>query len=120
MYEITAEGQTYLAHLLTERLADLIPMQPPIYPAVLYSNRLEPEALADAISERIGMLSGVVKMLEDTLARYEGGFGEPLRQLLKHAVLMNRTEISWCHEFRESVRNGRFYDPSPDSSEEAL
>lgn len=110
VYQITDQGRDYLSQLLRERLVSLIPMHPPIYPALLYSDRLEASTLDDAMSERVEMLSGIIEMLEQTLAGYAGDFGEPLRQLLRHAIRLNHAEIAWCEEFRECVRSGALHE----------
>jgi DNA-binding PadR family transcriptional regulator len=120
VYEITSDGRAHLAELLKERFVDLIPLHPPIYPAVLYSHRLEPSVLVSALSQRIEMLSWVIDTLENALAQYDGEFGEPLRQLLRHAIQLNRAEIAWCREFSLSAQSGALYEDHRRRSDEAL
>ena len=112
VYEITAAGRARMLELLQERFVEQLPIHPPIYPALLYADRLPSETLMEALAERIGMISAVNEMLEGTLDRYQGRFGEPLRELLRHALALNRAEIEWCRRFRESVRNGDFHRES--------
>lgn len=102
VYEITDEGRALLPGLVRERFTALIPMHPPMYPALLFAESLPPAELTRALDDRILMLEGVIEMLEGHLS-YDRAFSRTLRQLLKHALALNRAEVKWCAEFKQEL-----------------
>lgn len=108
VYRINSSGRDEFRRLLLERFHDTSRyFFHPLYPALLYIDRADPDLLAPALRERIQALEDEIEQLESIAARHGPALRPGMRRILSNSIGLNRAELAWSRQLLDDVACGR-------------